>query len=63
MLRNRAAFQRLCEKACATTSSSVSANTDLLITGADVGVGELTKTEKLCPTLVDDHRLCHIFVQ
>lgn len=33
----RPAFQRLCEKAGATIASSVSATTDLLITGADVG--------------------------
>src|SRR3954462_9771016 len=33
----RPTFQRLCEKAGATTASTVSGNTDLLITGADVG--------------------------
>ena len=33
----RPAFQRLCEQAGATIASSVSASTDFLITGADVG--------------------------
>ena len=49
----RPAFQRLCEKAGATTASSVSANTDLLITGADVGASKLTKAEKLGVEVVD----------
>jgi DNA ligase (NAD+) len=49
----RPTFQRLCEKAGATTASSVSANTDLLITGADVGAGKLTKAEKLDVEIVD----------
>nr|BFE52251.1 NAD-dependent DNA ligase LigA [Saccharothrix mutabilis subsp. capreolus] len=49
----RPTFQRLCEKAGATTASSVSANTDLLITGADVGASKLTKAEKLGVTVVD----------
>ena len=44
---NRPAFQRLCEKAGATIASSVSASTDLLITGAEVGASKLTKAEKL----------------
>ncbi|KAA2257531.1 NAD-dependent DNA ligase LigA [Solihabitans fulvus] len=43
----RPAFQRLCEKAGATIASSVSANTDLLITGAEVGASKLAKAEKL----------------
>ncbi|HEX6360674.1 NAD-dependent DNA ligase LigA [Actinophytocola sp.] len=49
----RPTFQRLCEKAGATTASSVSANTDLLITGADVGASKLTKAEKLGVAAVD----------
>uniref|UniRef100_UPI0031D82643 NAD-dependent DNA ligase LigA n=1 Tax=Saccharothrix mutabilis TaxID=33921 RepID=UPI0031D82643 len=49
----RPTFQRLCEKAGATTASSVSANTDLLITGADVGASKLTKAEKLGVAVVD----------
>ncbi len=49
----RPTFQRLCEKAGATTATSVSANTDLLITGADVGASKLTKAEKLGVDVVD----------
>jgi DNA ligase (NAD+) len=49
----RPVFQRLCEKAGATTVSSVSANTDLLITGAGVGDSKLTKAEKLGVEVVD----------
>lgn len=49
----RPAFQRLCEKAGATIASSVSASTDFLITGADVGAAKLTKAEKLGVTVVD----------
>ncbi|MFB9905950.1 NAD-dependent DNA ligase LigA [Allokutzneria oryzae] len=49
----RPTFQRLCEKAGATTASSVSANTDLLITGAGVGESKLTKAEKLGVEVVD----------
>jgi len=49
----RPTFQRLCEKAGATTASSVSASTDLLITGADVGAGKLTKADKLGIEIVD----------
>ena len=49
----RPAFQRLCEKAGATTASSVSANTDMLITGADVGATKTTKAEKLEVEVVD----------
>jgi DNA ligase (NAD+) len=43
----RPAFQRLCERAGATTASSVSASTDLLICGADVGASKTAKAEKL----------------
>ena len=49
----RPAFQRLCEKAGATTASSVSASTDMLITGADVGAAKITKAEKLEVEVVD----------
>ncbi|WNV86145.1 NAD-dependent DNA ligase LigA [Umezawaea sp. Da 62-37] len=49
----RPTFQRLCEKAGATTATSVSANTDMLITGADVGASKLTKAEKLGVEVVD----------
>ncbi|RZT16714.1 DNA ligase (NAD+) [Kribbella sp. VKM Ac-2569] len=53
----RPAFQRLCEKAGATIASSVSASTDLLITGADVGASKLTKAEKLGVTVVDQSEI------
>ena len=49
----RPAFQRLCEKAGATTASSVCASTDMLITGADVGAAKITKAEKLEVEVVD----------
>src|SRR5262249_57492150 len=43
----RPAFQRLCERAGATTASSVSANTDMLICGDNVGAAKTAKAEKL----------------
>jgi DNA ligase (NAD+) len=43
----RPAFERLCERAGATTASSVSAATDLLICGANVGAAKTAKAEKL----------------
>ncbi|AXB48334.1 NAD-dependent DNA ligase LigA [Amycolatopsis albispora] len=49
----RPTFQRLCEKAGAAIASSVSASTDLLITGADVGASKLTKAEKHGVEVVD----------
>ncbi|HEX3779122.1 MAG TPA: NAD-dependent DNA ligase LigA [Pseudonocardiaceae bacterium] len=49
----RPVFQRLCEKAGASAVSSVSANTDLLITGAGVGDSKLAKAEKLGVEVVD----------
>ena len=52
----RPAFQRLCERAGATTASSVSANTDMLITGANVGATKTAKAEKLGVEVVDQER-------
>jgi DNA ligase (NAD+) len=49
----RPTFQRMCEKAGATTASSVSASTDMLITGADVGASKTAKAEKLGVTVTD----------
>ena len=49
----RPTFQRLCERAGATTASSVSANTDMLICGADVGASKIAKAEKLEVEVVD----------
>ena len=52
----RPVFQRLCERAGATTASSVSANTDILICGADVGAAKTAKAEKLGVDVVDQAR-------
>src|SRR4051812_26750398 len=49
----RLVFQRLCERAGATTASSVSANTDLLICGANVGASKTAKAENLGVAVVD----------
>jgi DNA ligase (NAD+) len=49
----RPAFQRLCERAGATAASSVSANTDLLITGEGVGEAKTAKATKLGVEIVD----------
>jgi DNA ligase (NAD+) len=49
----RPTFQRLCERAGATTASSVSGNTDMLICGADVGASKTAKAEKLGVEVVD----------
>ena len=53
----RPTFQKLCEKAGATTASSVSASTDLLITGAGVGAAKLTKAEKFEVEVVDQSEI------
>ncbi|WP_429416642.1 NAD-dependent DNA ligase LigA [Nocardia sp. GAS34] len=53
----RPTFQRLCEKAGATTASSVSASTDMLITGAGVGESKLSKAEKLGVAVVDQNEI------
>ena len=49
----RPAFERLCERAGATTASAVSSNTDMLITGANVGATKTAKAEKLGVDVVD----------
>lgn len=58
----RPAFQRLCEKAGATAASSVSAGTDLLITGAGVGASKLTKAEKLGVEVVDQGEIWTLLI-
>ncbi|WP_067672528.1 NAD-dependent DNA ligase LigA [Nocardia miyunensis] len=58
----RPTFQRLCEKAGATTASSVSANTDLLITGAGVGDSKLTKAEKLGVEVIDQNEIWNLLI-
>jgi DNA ligase (NAD+) len=49
----RPAFERLCERAGATTASAVSSNTDMLITGDNVGATKRAKAEKLGVEVVD----------
>ncbi|MEV0678585.1 NAD-dependent DNA ligase LigA [Actinosynnema sp. NPDC050436] len=58
----RPTFQRMCEKAGATTATSVSANTDMLITGADVGASKLTKAEKLEVAVVDQGEIWPLLI-
>ncbi|WP_336081919.1 NAD-dependent DNA ligase LigA [Nocardia sp. SSK8] len=58
----RPTFQRLCEQAGATTASSVSANTDLLITGAGVGDSKLAKAEKLGVEVVDQSEIWDLLI-
>jgi len=59
----RPTFQRLCEKAGATAASSVSANTDLLITGAGVGDSKLTKAEKLGVEVIDQGEIWSLLIE
>jgi DNA ligase (NAD+) len=59
----RPVFQRLCEKAGATTASSVSASTDMLITGADVGASKLAKAEKLEVEIVDQAEIWKLLIE
>ncbi|MGW0177940.1 NAD-dependent DNA ligase LigA [Nocardia sp. NPDC003345] len=58
----RPTFQRLCERAGATAASSVSANTDLLITGAGVGDSKLAKAEKLGVEVVDQGEIWQLLI-
>jgi DNA ligase (NAD+) len=53
----RPAFQRLCERAGATTAASVSASTDMLICGANVGAAKTAKAEKLGVDVVDQDEI------
>ncbi|MFB7722174.1 MULTISPECIES: NAD-dependent DNA ligase LigA [unclassified Nocardia] len=59
----RPTFQRLCEKAGATAASSVSANTDMLITGAGVGDSKLAKAEKLGVEVVDQGEIWNLLIE
>jgi DNA ligase (NAD+) len=58
----RPVFQRLCERAGATTASSVSASTDMLICGADVGASKLTKAEKFEVEVVDQSEIWKLLI-
>jgi DNA ligase (NAD+) len=58
----RPAFQRLAERAGATTASSVSAATDLLITGENVGASKTAKAEKLGVEVVDQGEVWRLLI-
>src|SRR5918994_1062938 len=58
----RPVFQRLAERAGATTATSVSASTDMLITGADVGASKLAKAEKLEVEVVDQGEIWTLLI-
>ena len=58
----RPAFQRLAERAGATTASSVSAATDLLITGENVGASKTAKAEKLGVEVVDQEDVWRLLI-
>ena len=58
----RPAFQRLAERAGATTASSVSGNTDMLVTGAEVGASKIAKAEKLGVAVVDQGEIWRMLI-
>src|SRR5690242_4251886 len=58
----RPAFQRLAERAGATAASSVSGNTDMLITGAEVGASKIAKAEKLGVDVVDQEEIWRMLI-
>ena len=58
----RPTFQRLCERAGATTASSVSANTDMLICGENVGASKTAKAEKLGVEVVDQDAVWRLLI-
>jgi DNA ligase (NAD+) len=58
----RPTFQRLCERAGATTASSVSASTDMLITGENVGAAKTAKAEKLGVQVVDQGEIWKLLI-
>ncbi len=58
----RPVFQRLCERAGATTASSVSGTTDMLICGADVGASKIAKAEKLEVEVVDQEVVWRLLI-
>ena len=58
----RPVFQRLCERAGATTASSVSASTDILICGTDVGAAKTAKAEKLGVEVADQAAIWELLI-
>ena len=59
----RPAFERLAERAGATTASAVSANTDMLITGDNVGATKTAKAEKLGVEVVDQAEIWRVLIE
>jgi DNA ligase (NAD+) len=58
----RPVFQRLCERAGASTASSVSASTDQLVCGANVGASKTAKAEKLGVEIVDQDEIWRLLI-
>jgi DNA ligase (NAD+) len=58
----RPVFQRLCQRAGATTASSVSSNTHLLICGADVGAGKTARAQKLGVEIVGQDEIWRLLI-
>jgi DNA ligase (NAD+) len=58
----RPAFQRLCERAGAEVVSSVSASTDLLICGENVGASKTAKAEKLGVEIADQEAIWRLLI-
>jgi DNA ligase (NAD+) len=58
----RPTFQRLCERAGATTASSVSASTDMLICGENVGAAKTSKASKLGVAVVDQGEVWRMLI-
>jgi len=58
----RPAFQRMCERAGATTASSVSASTDMLICGDNVGASKTAKAEKLGVEVVGQEAIWKLLI-
>ena len=58
----RPVFQRLCERAGASTASSVSASTDMLVCGANVGASKTAKAEKLGVEIVDQDEIWRLLI-
>src|ERR671922_712143 len=59
----RPTFQRLCERAGATTASSVSASTDILICGENVGAAKTSKASKLGVKVVDQADVWRLLIE
>jgi DNA ligase (NAD+) len=58
----RPVFQRLCERAGAGTASSVSASTDMLVCGANVGASKTAKAEKLGVEIVGQDEIWRLLI-